>query len=424
MMVDVIIPSSGFHEGYFALGDDEEVYLDTAAGAIPVGNSDASEVELTRIGTDWLSYVPPAVFILPPALPAAVGDTLFEGAIAGTFHGETATMHISFGIGYGAVAPRWTELGAVLDANFASDQYYWGGLTFTSEAAFLTAVGGIKSGITRAIGPYIDPTDTNLVSNGGFANGTTGWAAGGTGASIAEVSGELELTASGNLNCFVQQISGLTGRAFRLRGTGRRGTSGNSFVFRRASDATLTSGESLGATISTTSATNIEAYFAGGTNNYIGARNTSASGSGTGLFDNISVVEAWPFLGWTHGAIAVAIEATAPVGAVADEVLFQADSNSEVARIRIVRQVADDRVVVIFTVGSSTQASLDLGVVADGASFGVAFSCQAYQFIASLNGGAPVTDIVGISPGASHLRIGRSFTGDTWTGTIERVTVF
>jgi hypothetical protein len=78
----------------------------------------------------------------------------------------------------------------------------------------------------------------------------------------------------------------------------------------------------------------------------------------------------------------------------------------------------------IVTANNSQQADINLGVVADGASFEIALSAEQNNFGASLNGGFPTFDIAGPCPGVAYMRIGRSFTGNAWTGAIGRVTVF
>lgn len=324
----------------------------------------------------------------------------------------------------GGGVPSWVD-SQLFDADYEAGRFFFGGRSYADETAFNTAVGLTKSGITRVTAtPYIDPDLTNILTNGDFDTDVSGWS-GANGGVIAAVSGELELTASGSLNGFAQAVSGIVGRAFRLRGTGRRGTSGNSFAFRNGVIANLTNGADVGSGISSSSPTTVEGELSGNSDPaYVGARNASASGSGTGLFNALSLVEVWPFPGWEHNSIGLAIKATAPAAAVADQVLFQLDANTERDRIRVVRQVSNDHIVVIATSNNIAYATLDLGAAADGATFEVAISAAQNDFRASLDGGLPVADVSGTLSGFSRLRVGRSLTGDTWTGSIERVTVF
>jgi hypothetical protein len=320
--------------------------------------------------------------------------------------------------------PAWAD-SAVMDADYENGRYVFDGRVYLTESDFNTARGVTKSGITRVTStPYLDPALTNLLSNGAFTSDVSGWTAQGTGASIAWAAGELELTASGSLNGFSQGVTGALGRAFRLRATGRRGTTSNNLVLGTSFNVNLNSGITS-SLISTTSPTTVDIWTPGVASTiYVGGRNTSGSGTGTALLDDFSLVEAWPFKGWTHNAVGIAIKATAPASAVADQVLYQADADTERDRIRIVRQVSDNHLVVVVTCSNSATATLDLGAVAGGEQFEVAISAAQNDFRASLNGGAVVGDSSGGLSGATHHREGRSLTGDTWTGTIERVTVF
>ena len=333
-----------------------------------------------------------------------------------------------FGVNLGGMrSPHgWWPAGALFDADYASDRYFWNGQTYVDEDALLAAIGGTKSGIARTIGPYVDPAETNILTNGDFSDGTTGWAAGQTGSSIQAVSGELELTSTGSLNGFSQAVNGKQGRAFRFRGTGRRGTTSNSFLLFNGTNAILSSGTTIGDAINSTSPKTVEGYAAAYINSFsfVGVRNTSGSGSGTAYFDNFSLVEVWPFKDWPSADVGVVIEATAPVSASADEVLWQADMDRERDKARVMRRISDKHVVVLYTI-NNTDVSLDLGEVGDGEAFGVALNIAPLGGLAaSLNGGVPVTSPTNDCPAAVIMRIGRSFTGNQWTGSIERVTVF
>lgn len=312
----------------------------------------------------------------------------------------------------------------VWDTDFANGKFRFNNTEYASEALLNTAAGITKTGNVRVnTAPYIDPALTNLLVNGDFSSGTTGWAASGTGASIANVGGELEFTSGGSLNAFSQGVSGTQGKAFVYRLTGRRGTTANSISISSGINNTVSG--SIGSIFGTTSNQTFDLEVSSvADTTYFGARNSSGAGSGTFLADNGFVWEARPFLGFQNTSIAGAIQATAAAAATVDEVLWQCDDNSERNRIRVARLVADDTLHVIVTGNNATQADLNMGVVADGAAFEISFSCTQNAFYASLNGAYPVQDVSGYCPSATRMRIGRSFTGDLWTGSIERVTVF
>jgi len=72
-------------------------------------------------------------------------------------------------------------------------------------------------------------------------------------------------------------------------------------------------------------------------------------------------------------------------------------------------------------------ASLNLGVVADGADIEIAFACTTNRFSVSLNGGTVVTDTSGVLPGLARLRIGRDYAGtagQVWDAPISRVRLY
>lgn len=109
-MTTVVTPATGFHEGYFAVGDDDVVYLDTDAGAIPLSTTASTTVTLTRIGSDWLSYFNSQTWFVPPASPITVGNYGFEGSVRGAYHGESANMYIGIGCGLGRASYGVTTL--------------------------------------------------------------------------------------------------------------------------------------------------------------------------------------------------------------------------------------------------------------------------------------------------------------------------
>lgn len=340
-------------------------------------------------------------------------------------HGGRGPGHVSRWPKAAVGIPAWVSPGAKFDADYPNDRYFWNDRAYGDETAFNTAVGGVKSGITRTFGPYVDPAETNLITNGDFADGTTGWAASGTGALIANVSNELVLTSIGTAGSLAYTtVSNLASRAFRYRATARKGTSTASLSVTGGINTSLNAGKSVG-TITTTSATTVEGIVGLHLSPYYLGMVNVAGNAGTHIADNFSLVEVWPFLGFTQNAFAVALTNwVAPAAAVADEVIWQADCDDERNRVRVVRQVSDDHIVVIYTTNNAAVASLDLGVVADGATFSVALSGATNGFSASLNGGLAVTDGSGVCPGLGIMRVARSFTGNTWTGTPGRVTVF
>ena len=109
------------------------------------------------------------------------------------------------GMGLGElVAPAlaWWNDDALLDADYANGRFRWDGQAFDDEADFNAAIGGSSSGAQRVIGPYVDPAAPELIVNGDFAAGLTGWSNVLNGTSTAAIAaGALKLTsdaATGN----------------------------------------------------------------------------------------------------------------------------------------------------------------------------------------------------------------------------------
>lgn len=123
---------------------------------------------------------------------------------------------------------------------------------------------------------------------------------------------------------------------------------------------------------------------------------------------------------WSTTRGVVEISARAPHG-IAAAVLWQVDDGSEDNRLRIERDATGDLHCIV-TAGGVAQADLDLGAVAGGADFSVAFAWASDDFAASLDGAAAVTDTSGSVPsGLTTMRFGHSFTGEHWSSTVKSV---
>jgi hypothetical protein len=126
-----------------------------------------------------------------------------------------------------------------------------------------------------------------LVTNGTFDTNTTGWAAIGTGGSIAAVSGELQLTGSGGAYPGARyNVTGLTaGKQYTATATMRQGTT--------TSPVTVTFGTAAAAGVSTTTATARSVTFtATGASATFDFNISSATATGTAFIDNVSVRDA------------------------------------------------------------------------------------------------------------------------------------
>jgi len=325
------------------------------------------------------------------------------------------------------IRPSWVEPGAVLDWDYENTRFWGLNRAFTDEAAFLAAIGGVAAGDVRTFGPFIDPAGTNIVTNGDMSDGTTGYAAFGTGASIANVSNELELTCGATaLNGFLQPVSDQVGQAFRAQITGRRSSGGGTVSLFGAPANTGASGHSAGGTpISGTSNSTTTGYFGCGPNpTYIGLRNNSLAAA-TFLLDNFSLVKAWPFPGWDNSGYSVAIDATAAADHAANQTLWQGDAGgADNTRIEIYRNTSGNILLDVRAYNGNT-VNINAGAVADGAPFSVAASFAQNNVIIALNGVAASPDTSAVLPGCAYMRIGNNIAANRlWGGTVQRVTVF
>lgn len=318
---------------------------------------------------------------------------------------------------------------AAFQLDAANDRGYFKGAIYPTETAFLAATGGSKSGVARTFGGLVKSGSTNFITNPGpFAN-TTGWAAN-SGASLAAVGGELEMTSGGSLNVASQPINaGSIGKAVRLRATCRRGTSVNSYNIGVGINPNFGNGQ-LSPSIASTVASDYTTYAAPSSGNYICFRNQSGAGTGTAYSNAWLCEECLPFDGWVHETSTIVIKATTPATISSTQALLSLDvwdgvgSAYERERIRI-QQASDGTVSLIMTVSASAVFTQSFGVIAPSTSFTIAVAWAGTAMKVSINGGVVASKASGSgAPGAAFMRLGRSPTGETWTGTIENVAYF
>lgn len=314
---------------------------------------------------------------------------------------------------------------------FTDHLYYAGGTVYDSKAALLGALGGAEASAAVNFGPWVSSTRTPAVPNQTFDADVSGWDTYGT-ASVSWSSangGQLVLTGDGgNRRAARHQIlpadGSLKSKCFRITGTGARGTSGNSFQFvGTVQNSTFGASVGSGLITSTTLTTPAPCFLntGPGTGAWVGFMNTGATGTGTGLMTEIDVREARPWEAFPQGAFDLFVQFETPASIATDQVLWQADAATERDRIRLVMQASDNHLLLVVTQNNSAIASLDLGAVALSESHKVAIGIGDSYFAASLNGSTPLIDASGSAPGVAYMRVGRSFTGEDWLGTVTRV---
>lgn len=353
------------------------------------------------------------------AIAGATGSSFVETASeAGKTITVVETAAIN-GLATTAVSPGLIDTTSLI-ADYVGGVYKLGTTSYADEAAFNTAAGFTKSGITRVTTtPAL--IGAELVVNGTFDTDTSGWTADAT-VSIAVVGGKMRVTraSSGQTQYAKQQISGIeTGKAYRtsydsalVSGTALTCRWGNNFA--SPNNLYASSGATGTGIVNHVPSRSAVLVFAAGDSN--------ASVSGVGDIDNVSCREEGPFAGYSGTAHTTYVKATtaASLPSGTAQVLHQEDVGSEANRRRIVWGT-DGKLRAIFTVNSVEIANLDLGSVAANTAIKVAAAHGQSDFAASLNGGAAVTVTTGNVPAAAWLRIGRSFTGESWAGLIDGV---
>lgn len=329
----------------------------------------------------------------------------------------------------GGGLPSWvprseTGVRALFHADYANDLFWLAGSTYADETAHNVAWGATKTGLVRqTAAPLV--TGAELVANGTFDSDVSGWGIV-NGATITWVAGRAMITGNGgNTPGLSRSIAPATGRAYRASATGERVYGSPSVGFHIGPNANL-GGSVLVVGVSTADGpVDVSGYFgAGGA--YVGARLNAIAANGTGYVDNLSVREVVPFAGWAEQATAgvtVVVAGTTPAAASGDKVVYQADDGGTRNRLRIVWG-ADKALRAISTVNAVDVCTVTLGTVEVSTAFRLAVSLAANVFRAALGGGAAGSVTGQATPGLCYMRIGRSYTGETWDGGIDTVTVW
>jgi hypothetical protein len=132
-----------------------------------------------------------------------------------------------------------------------------------------------------------------------------------------------------------------------------------------------------------------------------------------------------PFTGFNQSELSGYITATTAASGSGTETVLQLDDGSEANRIRLEYDWSNSTLYSYITISSSSTKT-SLGTVAANTQFTVSFSASSGKlgFCATKSGGYTKYSAIASLPAFSKLRIGRSFTGNTWTGTIQRWVIY
>lgn len=312
-----------------------------------------------------------------------------------------------------------TDNGSALFLGYDGSNIYCNGEIYGTEAAMLTATGGIRSGNTVTFGGYID-TSVELASidlatsNGGFVtiNGNGSQSYG---------SGKLTHTGTTNPSGFSRKFEGLSGAALAIISNCRRTGPGSIQLQFSRVGSTMSSGE-----ITDIPTTLGDVTVFGSPNSaaawWIGARQGGGTPT-TAEFTNFRVYKAAPAKGFPNGDFCAYFEGVAPSSLPSTtEVIFQGDINKNNDRFRIeLRSAGAVWAVQTSSFGTVNEQNheVQIGTLTANAAYKLAFGKNRSGIYGGVNGTGAYYDS-SLSVGFSHIRIGRSLAGETFSGTITK----
>jgi hypothetical protein len=203
---------------------------------------------------------------------------------------------MQIGLGASLRSPRNLSIGqkaVSILKKYGNDAHIYlpgiGTLSGLQAGNYLDSAGTTLGTVDNPVGLVLDAAGSvgsELVTNGDFSNGTTGYiiVGGAPTAGTAVVGGALELTATGGSYPAVRQaITTVVGKTYQISVTARRGTT--------ASNVSMTAGAVSVESSATTDAQILFYYVAVSTSTNVQAGIASGTANGTAYFDNISVKE-------------------------------------------------------------------------------------------------------------------------------------
>lgn len=337
---------------------------------------------------------------------------------------------LGLGVGLASIpgGSGWSKVGAIIDADFAGGRYFFGGRNYPDETAWLAAIGGSKAGIARTIGPYL--VGTELCADPGFDGGVDGWATvSGYAGAVSNAGGRLraQKTAPGTAyRAMHSAFTTVAQRAYRwkLDYKGRSGAGTGSASVNASQDNGLSGSAAQFIALMDTPQSCTPVVASESTTTYAGMVMSVVEGQEPWTeWDDQSFRECLPYPGHQPGALSFELAGSTPAVASGNKVAAQWGEDRERNRVRLVWDSAK-ALRLIVTASNVEVANLNLGVVEVGTPFRVKASLSTNRFSACLDGNVVVTDVSGTMPGIGKFWIGRSPTGETWDGSIGRVTVW
>lgn len=314
-----------------------------------------------------------------------------------------------------APTDEWWEPGILHDLDDENERFYVNGQTYPSLSAAAVAMGGTNSGQALSIGPHLTG---NVLYESDFSVDTDGFVETVAPVALSVAGGNLVATASsGNPragNSVPASRKAALISATRISSTqGQVNLAGgnNAALFSASSPSIVFPNGTSGLVASTEIGTLYFGMNFGGT-------------AGVTTTTNWRVEEVLPYLGAYQTEVAFEIDFTTPDSFAAQQVLAEwGNSGASAPRIDVLIDTSGHLRVIVVT-SNATQANLDLDELEPETRYVVRGTCKDNAFYANVNGAPLVSDLGGIAPSTGLFWRGRSFGGQTFTGTINRSKVW
>lgn len=370
----------------------------------------------------WNSMVPELAKYVAESLAAGTFDPRI--AMEKTMSEAVATLTAGGGV------PAWVDQSSLIDADFANSRYFYNGAAY-SQAGWLAAIGGSIAGNAVSVGPTI--VGPELIPDGGFDVGVGGWADSPSYAASGDLSvvgSALRATLTGATTQYRASLlaSVTAGRAYlyglTLAAKSASPTIGTAFIDSSTSADLFVPASSPGFNLAALPQSQSIVAGAPSASMYVGIRMTGGAGqTPTVDWDTASLKEVVPYLGYSVTGLAFSIDGATPAAASGNKVLAQWGEDGERNRVRLVWD-ASKHLRFIVTVSGSEVANLDMGVVEVATAFTAEGSIGTNRIAVRLGSALSLIDTAAAFPGLGKFWIGRSYTGETWDGTIGHLKVF
>ncbi|KAF1021888.1 MAG: hypothetical protein GAK30_01577 [Paracidovorax wautersii] len=297
----------------------------------------------------------------------------------------------------------------------AAGVHYFNGTLYPTQSDLLAAAGGSISGDTYSLDGYV--SNDNLISSMSEFETVTN-------ASGTITDGVLALGTSTSPGSFSHRLVGMAGRAVQLSLYAKdTDSSASARAMISNANAALGTGVSSALAANTTGRTLscIGCPIIGQA--WVGGKITAVR---TSYWSVPQLHEVWPALSFPNGNMTLEMECVAPAALPeTTEVIAQGDIGSEYHRWRIeLRSGGSVYLLHNVAYGSSVAVATDvqIGTVAAGATMKIAAGLSRTQMMGAVNGEGAAIDLVGCV-GFYNFRIGRSYTGEAFGGTISSVRI-